>query len=202
MANLAPVAAAPLATNAFAHAQYTIKRPFFTFLGRKFYVYGPDGSLIMFVKHPLMKMRDEWNVFTDESEQFPLLRVKARSIIALNMVTDVFDARTGEKVGALRSQGLKSMFKDSWEILDFNDQPIGKMQEDSMAILRRLFPLLTGKWHAEIGGHETARIQQVFRFFAKEFTLDLSMAQGRMDPRFAVACAMLALMREIARESG
>ena len=44
------------------------------------------------------------------------------------------------------------------------------------------------------------RIKQVFRFFVKEFTLDLTMSQGRIDTRFAMACAILALMAETRRE--
>ena len=189
-----------LAAGPFAHPRYTIKRPFFSFLGRKFHVYAPDGSLVMFIKHPLLKMRQEFTIYTDESESTPLLTIKARAIIALNMAMDVFDARTGEKVGTVRTRGLKSILRDTWDILDANDQVVGMMQEDGAAILRRFFPLLTSKHHVELGGTTVTQIRQIFRFFVKEFELDLSMSQGRIDPRFAVACAMLCLMAETRRE--
>ena len=43
-------------------------------------------------------------------------------------------------------------------------------------------------------------MKQVFRFFSKEFTLDLTMNQGRVDPKFAMACAIMCLMAESRRE--
>lgn len=197
----APAAYSGLAVQPFAHPTYTIKRPFWSLLGRKFHVFAPDGTLVCFVKHPLLKLREEFTLFTDESESQPLLTIRSRQIVALNQCLDVFDARTGERVGTLRSRGLKSIVRDTWDILDPSDQPVGLMQEDGAAMLRRLLPLLIGKWHVELHGQEVAKITQVFRFFVKEFTLDLSMNQGRVDARFAIACALLALMAETARES-
>src|SRR5271170_8080861 len=86
--------------NCFAHQQYTIKRPLLSFLGRKYYVYAPDGSLILFLKHPLMKLRGEFTIYTDETESTPLLIVRARNVLALNMAHDVIDPTTGEKTGS------------------------------------------------------------------------------------------------------
>ncbi|WP_437646077.1 hypothetical protein [Sorangium sp. So ce362] len=196
-----PAAYGGLAVQPFAHPTYTIKRPFWSLLGRKFHVYAPDGSLVCFVKHPLLKLRQEFTLFADESESQPLLTIRSRQVVALNRCLDVLDARTGERVGTLRSRGLKSLLRDTWDILDPSDQPVGLMQEDGAALLRRMFPLLTGKWHIELHQQEVAKVTQVFRFFVKEFTLDLSMNQGRVDARFAIACALLALMAETARES-
>ncbi|MGK4001656.1 hypothetical protein WMF31_03450 [Sorangium sp. So ce1036] len=200
-APMIPSAYGGLAVQPFAHRTYTITRPFWSLLGRKFHVHAPDGSLVCFVKHPLLKLRQEFTLFADESETQPLLTIRARQVVALNRCLDVFDARTGERVGTIRSRGLKSIVRDTWDILDPDDQPVGLMQEDGAAMLRRLFPLLIGKWHIELHGQEVAKVTQVFRFFVKEFTLDLSMNQGRMDARFAIACALLALMAETARES-
>ncbi len=196
-----PAARGGLAIQPFAHPTYTIKRPFWSLLGRKFHVFAPDGSLVCFVKHPLLKLRQEFTLFADESESQPLLTIRSRQVVALNRCLDVLDARTGERVGTIRSRGLKSIVRDTWDILDPSDQPVGLMQEDGAALLRRMFPILTGKWHIELHQQEVAKVTQVFRFFVKEFTLDLSMNQGRVDARFAIACALLALMAESAREA-
>jgi hypothetical protein len=185
----------------FAHSSYRVRRPFWSLLGRKYHVYAPDGSLVAFVKHPLLRLKEEFTIYTVESERDPLLVLRARKVIQWNVCHDVFDARTGEKTGTLRKRAWKSILRDTWDILDANDQSVGLMQEDGAALLRRFFPLLTSKHHIELGGSIVARIKQVFRFFVKEFTLDLSMAQGRIDTRFAVACAILALMAETRRES-
>jgi uncharacterized protein YxjI len=189
-----------LVASPFAHARYVIKRPFFSFLGRTFHVFAPDGTPVMYVKHPILKLRGEFTIYTDETERVPLLTIRNRAVVAVNMAHDVIDARSGERTGSIRSRGLRSLFRDTWDILDERDQPVGLMQEDGAAMLRRFFPILTSKHHIELGGEVVARIRQVFRWFVKEFELDLSMGQGKIDPRFAVACALLALMAESRRE--
>jgi len=184
------------------HSSLTVKRPFWSLLGRKFHVFSPEGALVAFVKHPLLKLKMEFTIFADENETLPLLTIRARQLIGVNMCFDVFDAQSGQKVGTLRRRGFKSIIRDTWDILDQNDQPVGLVEEEGAAFLRRLFPILLGKWKIELGGAPVGNIRQVFRFFVKEFTLDLSMNQGRLDPRFAVACAIFALMAESARERG
>src|SRR3990172_9563459 len=151
----------------FALGSYTIKRPFLTLFGRKFHVFGPDGQQVMFVKHKILTFKDEWNIYTDESESTALIRVKARQAIGLNIITDVYDAKTGEKVGAVRNKGLKSIVRDTWEVLDTSDNVVGSFGEDSNALLRRFIPILLGHWHMEVGGTTVAKVDQAFRFFTK-----------------------------------
>lgn len=172
------------------------------FLGRKYYVYALDGSPIAFLKHPLMKLRGEFTIYADESETTPLLFVKARQIIALNIAHDVMDPKTGERIGSIRSRGLKSILQDVWDILDINDQPIGLIQETGWAILRRFIKLLPGSHRLELHGQLVATLKQKFRFFIMEEMLDLSPGGDRLDHRFAVACALLVMMKESAREAG
>lgn len=186
---------------AFSHQTYTIQRPFWSILGRRFHVYAPDGSLVIYVKHPLFKLKQEFTLFADEAETRPVLTVRSRAIIALNMHHDVFDAATGQKVGSIKSRGLKSILRDTWDILDANDQPMGLFQEDSNALLRRFFPFLLSHHHIELNGRSVGQVDQRFRFFIKEFTLDLSANNGQIDPRFAICCALMALMAESAREA-
>ena len=187
-----------MAAGPFGHGTYTVKRPFFTFLGREFRVYDPNGNQVLYVRHKVFSLKDRWSIFTDDTMQVPLVSIGARQIFGIDITTDVFDAHTNQPIGAVRSKGLKSILRDTWEVLGPGDQVIGAFQEDSNALLRRLLPLLLGRWHMEVNGREVARVQQVFRFFTKEFTLQL--VPGGVDPRFAIACALLALTREIMRE--
>ena len=189
-----------LAAGPFNHPTYRLIRPFWSFFGRKFHVYAPDGTMVMFVKHPIFRLRQEFTMFSDESETRAMLVIKQRQILALNVAHDVFDAASGERVGTLRSRGLKSIVRDTWDILDPSDQPVGLVEEEGASWLRRFIPLLLGKWKIELGGQRVSEVRQIFRFFTKEFELDLSANHGRMDPRFALACALLALMAESQRE--
>jgi hypothetical protein len=197
---MVPGQAHHLAPGPFNHSHYSVKQSFWSFLGRVTRVFTPDGMMVAYIKRPLLKWKEEQIIFADEGQTQPLLRIKARQAIAINLIRDVFDANTGELVGSIKARGLKSIIRDTWDILDAREQPVGLMQEDGMALLRRFFPILLGKWHIELGGQPVAYIKQVFRFFAKEYTLDMSHNQGRMDARFAMALAVLALQAESRRE--
>ena len=203
MAQLRPSALGPIGLHKdrFAYQQYVIKRPFLSWLGRKYYVYAPDGSPIVFLKHPLMKLRGEFTIYTDETETTPLLVVRARKVVALNMAHDVIDPNTGEMIGSIRSRGLKSIFRDVWDILDATDQVIGLIEETGFAMLRRFVKFLPGRHKIELHGELVATLRQTFRFFIKEEVLDLSPGGDKLDHRFAIACALLALMKESAREA-
>ena len=188
--------ASALAPNPFAHGRYTIKRPFWTLFGRTFRVYDPAGNLALKVRHP-MRWRDAVKFYGDEAETQPLLFVESRQIFALNRSYDIQGAG-GEFLGTLRSRGLKSIVRDVWDLLDEKEQPIGLLQEDGASLLRRFLPWLTGKWHLELAGAKVADLRQIFRWFTKEFVLDV--LPGGIDTRLALAGALLALMAEIERE--
>lgn len=180
----------------FSHARYVIKRPFWTLFGRTFRVYDPNGRQVLLVRHP-MKLRDAVKFYSDDSERHPLMFMQSRQAIALNRTYDI-TGENGERIGTLRTRGLKSIVRDVWDVLDENEQPIGIQTEDGAALLRRFFPLLRGHWHMEIGGTTIGSLRQVFRFFVKEFVLEVPTGT---DPRLPLAGALLALMNESAREA-
>lgn len=180
--------------------QYVIKRKFWSFLERIFHVWTVDGQLIMYIKHPLLKLREEFMVYEDEAQTRPLLRVKSKQVIAINFSYEITDANTGALLGSVRKQGLKSILRDKFIVLDANGQEIGYAEEQGASVLRRFFPWLTSKHAIFANNQQVAFIEQKFRFFNKEFTVDLQ--QSSMDPRFVLAIALLALIAEARRENG
>ena len=128
----------------------------------------------------------------------PLLQVKSRQVIASNFLYDVSDAQTGELLGSVQKQGLRSIVRDRFLILDPSGAEIGHAEEQGAALLRRLFPILTSKHAIFIGGDQVAFIRQRFRLFTKEFTVDTRASS--IDPRFVLAVALLALIAEARRE--
>lgn len=205
MSQLATVASTGMTASPFSFPSFTVKRPWPTFLGRNFHVHDPNGNMCMYVQHKILTLKDEWNIYTDKSMGQSLVRVKAREAIALNPTTDVFDAASGETVGTVRSKGLKSIVRDTWEVLDASGAVIGELLEDSNGMVRRMVPtflgmaLIPGKWHLTVNGKLAMEIQEQRTFFTKTF--DVKIIPDTVDPKFAMGCALLALMREINRES-
>jgi hypothetical protein len=183
-----------------AGATYVIKRPFFSFLDRTFRVFDGSGALVLFVRHPLMRLREEIRLFADEAMQHPVAAIQARQMIAIDFMFDVTDPLSGQWLGTLRSRGIRSIMRDTWELLGESEQPIGLMTEDGWSLLRHILPILVGHWHVELGGQRVATIDQVFRFFIKEYRLTIHETRSGADPRFLMACALLALLREDRRE--
>jgi hypothetical protein len=194
---LVPIAKA---TSLATQRRYLIKRPFWSFFERTFRVLSPDGQLYMLVKHPVFRLREEFMVYADEAKTRPLLRVKSRQMIAINFMFDIFDAATGELLGSVQKKGLRSIIRDAFVLLDPTGKEIGKAEEQGASIARRFIPLLTSKHAIFVDGQQVAFIRQIFRFFIKEFAVELE--PSRVDPRFVLAVALLALMAEARREDG
>jgi uncharacterized protein YxjI len=184
--------------NLQTQSKYTIKRKFWSFLERVFRVFTADGQLIMYVQHPVLKLREEFQVYADEAKTRPLLLVKSKQAIAINFSYEVTDAQTGQMLGAVQKKGLKSIIRDKFIILDPAGQEIGTAEEQGASIMRRIFRFLPGHHAIFVGGNKVASIDQKFRFFTKEFNVEMQPSQ--LDPRFVLAVALLALMADARRE--
>jgi len=179
-------------------SHYVIRRKFWSVFERVFRVFTGDGQLIMYIQHPLLKLREEFLVWADEARTRPLLRIKSRQMIAINFSYDVADAQTGELLGSVQKNALRSLVRDKFLVLDPHGAQIGFAEEQGASLLRRLFPLLPSAHAIFVGGAQVAYIRQRFRLFTKEFTVDTQ--PSSMDPRFVLAVALLALIAEARRE--
>ncbi len=179
----------------FDYPHYLLKRQVFALTG-KFRYYDPSGRLILFSEQKMFKLREDIRVFTDEGKSQEVLQIKARQIIDFSAAYDVIDSATGEKAGALRRKGFKSMLRDEWEVLDANDQVIGLLFEDSMglALLRRLLlgSLLPQNYDLTIRDQKAADLRQRFNFFRYELEVDFSMDPAHtLDRRVGLAAGIL-----------
>jgi uncharacterized protein YxjI len=193
-------------STAFQHDRYLLKRQVFALTG-KFRVYDPMENLVLFSEQKMFRLREDIRVYADESKAQEVLMIKARQIIDFSAAYDVIDALTGQKAGALRRKGWRSLLRDEWEILDANDQPVGMLFEDSMgrALLRRflLGTFLPQNYDVTIGSERVADIRQRFNLFAYRLDLDFSMDAGRkLDHRMGIAAAILLATVEGKQSSG
>lgn len=178
---------------------YVAKKALLSFLGSSFRLYDTSGNLAFFVKQKAFKLKEEITVFADEGQKDAQLTIKARSIVDFSATYDVTDAKSGEAVGAMRREGVKSMFRDEWTLLDANGDELGKVKEDSgvLAIIRRLFlKIIPQTFRVTIGGDEVGIIKQKFNPFQLGYDVDFSKASGKMDPRLNVATVVLLLAIE------
>lgn len=178
----------------FQHNQYLLKRQVFALTG-KFRFYDAGENLVMFSEQKMFRLREDIRVYSDESKTQEVLMIKARQIIDFSAAFDVIDSVTGQKVGALRRKGFASMLRDEWDILDVNDNVIGKLFEDSMgmALLRRfLSSLIPQNYDIVIGSNRVADLKQNFNPFTYQLNIDFSMDTARqLDRRVGIAAGIL-----------
>lgn len=178
----------------FQSNQYLLKRQVFALTG-KFRVFDTAGRLLLFSEQKMFKLREDIRVYADEAKTQEVLAIKARQIVDFSAAYDVIDSATGQKVGAMRRKGLKSILRDEWEVLDVNDNVRGVLVEDSMglALLRRfLTNLVPQNYDMLFGETRVGDFKQNFNPFTYELNIDFSMdTAGQVDRRLGIAAGIL-----------
>ena len=181
--------------NAFTYESYLVRKKILTLAGAKFHIYDPQGNLVFFSKLKAFKLKEDIRLFTGEDMQTELLSIQARNIIDIAATYDVIDPESGEKIGALRRKGLKSIFKDEWIVLDTNDNESALIKEDStfLALLRRfLTNLIPQTYYGVIGSQQICKFKQNFNPFVTKINLDFSLdTEHQLDRRLGIAAAVL-----------
>jgi hypothetical protein len=178
----------------FQANQYLLKRQVFALTG-KFRVFDTSGRLLLFSEQKMFKLREDIRVYADEAKTQEVLAIKARQIIDFSAAYDVIDSATNQKVGALRRKGFASMLRDEWEVLDINDNVLGRLFEDSMglALLRRfLSNLIPQNYDLLFGETRVGDYKQNFNPFTYELNIDFSMDMAhQLDRRLGIAAGIL-----------
>ena len=183
----------------FQHTSYTIRRKILKIFGAAFHVFAPDGSVVFFSKMKAFKLREDVRLYASEEMTEELVTITARQIIDFAAAYDVVDARSGEKLGALKRRGLRSLVRDHWILMDRDDAEIGELYEESagLAIVRRLLGELASliapqRYVIDVGGITVAHGRQNRNPFVYKVTLDFAAdPEGRLDRRLGLAAGIL-----------
>jgi hypothetical protein len=186
----------------FHYDQFNARAKVFD-IAPKFYFYDPQGNVIAFLKQKLFKLKEDIRLYSDDSATQELLLIKARNYFDIATTYDVTDAGSGQRIGALKRKGLKSMLRDEWQFLDMNDTEVGLIQEDSTgkAIARRLLGdwgwLFPQTFNFVVDGQTVGTAKQNFNPFVRKLDIDVSGDMGkRLDRRLIAAATVLLLAIE------
>lgn len=179
----------------FAHKTYLIRKKFFKFLGAAFHVYDSNGAVVLYSRQKAFKLKEDIRLYTGEDMQTEVLCIRARQVLDFSAAYDVVDSSTGQKVGALKRKGFKSILRDEWILMDREDRDIGLVQEDNaiLALVRRfLTRLIPQSFTVTVNGRPVADIKQHFNPIILKVTADFAPdAQGLLDRRLGLAAAIL-----------
>ena len=179
--------------NYFTEDYYLVRKKILKLVGGAFHVYDANQQVVAYSKLKAFKLKEDIRMYTGEDMQQELFCIHARNIIDFAATYDVIDSSTGAKIGALRRKGFKSVIKDEWAILDTNDQEIGLIQEDSMAmalIRRFICNLIPQKYSCTINGQSECQFKQNFNPLVVKVNVDYTSA-NQVDRYLTMAAAVL-----------
>jgi uncharacterized protein YxjI len=186
----------------YTHNAYFIKRQFAKLLGAAIRIYGPQGQLLLYVEQKAFKLKEDIRVYTDEKKTREVLSIKSRHVIDFSATYDVFDNATGEHVGSLRRQGLKSAFlRDEWDVLDRNGAPFATVIEDNvlLALARRFLEfasLVPQNYDMLAGGQRIMDLRQRFNPFLYHMDIVFMGDTRVIDRRLGLAAGILLALIE------
>lgn len=179
---------------AFQHNYYLFRRKVFKLFGGAFHVYSKSGSLVFYSQQKAFRLKEDFRIYSDESQTKQLLAIKAQQIIDFSATYNVLDITTGEAVGAIKRKGLKSIIKDEWVFLSADGREIGKLAETSIirALLSRYINLIPQKYIiTSIRGRKVAEINQHFNPFISKYSMDITDPEHLIDRRLLISAGVL-----------
>src|SRR5690348_3273779 len=87
-------------------------------LAPRLYVTDASGASVCYVSQKVLKLREDIQVFTDESRTTEIYRIKADRILDFNASYAFTDSRNGANLGAVRAKGWRSLWRATYPIVD------------------------------------------------------------------------------------
>ena len=178
---------------------YLIRKKVLKILGEAFHIYTDDSQteLLGYCELKAFKLKEDIRIYTDEKKTTELISIKARSILDFSAGYDVVDAQSGSSLGTFKRKGMKSLFKDTYILLDQQDQEYAELSEDSglLGLIRRFVPfaniLIPQIFHLRGNdGGGSGEYTQKMNPIVQRLTVTGAQSGG-FDPRVVLAGGML-----------
>ena len=92
------------------------------------FVRDANGSLVLYVKQKAFKLKEDVSVYADEAQSRLVFKIAADRVIDWNARYEITGA-TGEKLGAIKRQGMKSLWKSQYDVTDARGAAVFSIRE-------------------------------------------------------------------------
>ena len=99
-------------------------------LASQIYIRDANGNLMGYVKQKLLKLKEDINVFADESQTNILFNIKADRVLDFSARYN-FTASNGQFLGSVKRQGMRSIWKANYEISDASGNQVMQIHEEN-----------------------------------------------------------------------
>jgi hypothetical protein len=153
-------------------------------IASQIYIRDANGQLLGYVKQKLFKLKEDINIFADESQTQHLYNIKADRVLDFSAKYNFSDA-AGNNLGSIKRQGMRSIWRANYDIFDAASNQVMKINEengwvkviDSLVGELPLVGMFTGYFFnpayliSRIDGTPIARLQKQPAFFEGKFQL-------------------------------
>lgn len=164
------------------------------------YIKDENNNNVLYVEQKGFKLKEDIRIYTNDSKNEELICIKARNIIDTFSIIDIFDSQTNTLIGSIRRKALKSIFRDTWKILDNNEIVYGLIEEDNMllALVRRFITdLVPQSYWIILNQEKVAFIKGIFSFISFIKELDFSYDyKSILDKKLAIAITAVLMLVE------
>lgn len=99
-------------------------------IASQIYIRDANGALLGYVKQKLFKLKEDINVFADESQMQIRFNIKADRVIDFSARYNFTDG-SGRSIGSIKRQGMRSIWKAHYEVSDANGNPAFNINEEN-----------------------------------------------------------------------
>jgi uncharacterized protein YxjI len=89
-----------------------------------------SGNVVLYVKQKALALKDDVKIFADESQSRQLYQLKANKMIDFSAQFNITTIG-GSALGAVKRQGLMSIWKATYNILDGSGAEVGLIHEEN-----------------------------------------------------------------------
>lgn len=100
-------------------------------LASQIHVQDATGTTIAYVKQKLLKLREDIDVFADQSQANLLYNIKADRVIDFSARYNFTDG-SGKTLGSVKRQGMRSLWKAHYEVSDASGNLVMNIREENV----------------------------------------------------------------------
>src|SRR5688572_6265835 len=139
-----------------------------------------SGNLVMYVKQKALALKEAVKVFADEQQTQQLYAMNANKIIDFSAQYNI-TRPDGSALGAVKRQGMKSIWKATYVIVDTNGTELGTIHEENpwMKVLEAVLSdipfigmFINPAYLVDVGGQNVMRLQKQRAVFEGRFLLE------------------------------
>lgn len=185
-----------------------------TTLSSDFNITDKNGNYVAYVRQKMFKLKEDVIIFNDETRSRELFRIQANQWIDFNASYSITDLENGKIFGRLARQGMRSLWKSHYDVLDENNALKYQISEDNAWVkvldgfigeipIVGLFtgyflnPTYTVK---DSAGKEYFRLKKMPSLFGRRFQLDRLIDIDDEDESLVVLSLLMMVLLE--RERG